>query len=235
VCGLLCLLATAVRAGELQMHAIIYPPLVTVDNGKVFGVASEVVREVQKLVGNDSELEEAPWLRAYEMTQIGPNQALFAIVRIPEREKLFKWVGPVFGENDYFFMRKGSSLEVNSLEDVRKTHRIAVRKGGYTHQTLVASGFTNLDIGPTYASSYKKLLEGRVDLVLMGEVTYKYMVREAGLNPANFERTKVKYGASSAWLAFSLDVPDEVVDKWQSALDLLKENGVYQQILKRNF
>jgi polar amino acid transport system substrate-binding protein len=199
------------------MQAIVYPPLVYAGQGRLWGVVPEVVGEIQKLVGDTSELKETPWLRGYEQTRTKANQALFAIVRIPEREKLFKWVGPVFGEGDYFFSRKGSDAMISTLDDARKVHRIAVRKDGYTHQALLAKGFTNLDVGPSYESSYMKLAEGRVDLVLMGE------------------RTDCKFGDSTAWLAFSLDVPDEVIKKWQDALDSLKASGLYKSILDRNF
>lgn len=229
------LVPTLVFGGQFEMQAIVYPPLVYAEDGKLWGVAPEVVEEIQKLVGDDSELKAAPWLRAYEQTQKAPMHAIFAIVRIPKRENLFKWVGPVFGEGDYFFKRKGSAIQVNSLEDAKNVERIAVRKDGYTHQTLTAAGFTNLDVSPSYDSSYRKLDEGRVDLVLMGERTYYYMVKKAGLEPANFERTKYMFAKSAAWLAFSPDVPDEIVAKWQKALDTLKANGTYARIMERNF
>lgn len=217
------------------MQAIVYPPLVYADGDKVWGVAPEVVAEIQKLVGDNSDLKATPWLRAYEATQAQPDHAIFAIVRIPQRENLFKWVGPVFGEGDYFFKRKGSFIEVNSIVDAKKVPRIAVRKDGYTHQSLASNGFENLDVGPTYDSSYKKLVDRRVDLVLMGERTYYYMVKKAGLNPDMFERTNFKYNESAAWLAFSRDVPDETIKRWQDALDTLKANGVYDKIMERNF
>jgi polar amino acid transport system substrate-binding protein len=221
--------------GQLEMQAIVYPPLVYAKDGKLWGVAPEVVKEIQKLVGDDSELKAIPWLRAYEKTQKAKMHSLFAIVRIPEREKLFKWVGPIFSEGDYFFKRKGNPLRVNNMEEAKNVKRVAVRKGGYTHQALTANGFKNLDVGPSYESSYRKLATGRVDLVLMGELTYSYMVKNAGIDPADFERTECKFDDSGAWLAFSRDVPDELVEKWQKALDTLKTNGVYASIIERNF
>lgn len=227
--------STNVHAAKFEMQAIVYPPLVYAEGDKLWGVAPEVVHEIQQMVGDSSELKAVPWLRAYEKAQKAPMHAIFAIVRIPEREKLFKWVGPVFGEGDYFFKRKGSKIVVNSLEDAKNARRIAVRKDGYTHQTLEANGFTNLDVSPSYDSSYKKLSEGRVDLVLMGERTYYYMVKKAGLDPSQFERTNYKFADSAAWLAFSPDVPDETIQKWQQALDVLKANGKYDEIMERNF
>lgn len=222
-------------AEQLDMHAIVYPPLVYSEGNDLWGVAPEVVHEIQKMVGDTSPLKSSPWLRAYEQTQAGPMQAIFAIVRIPKREKLFKWVGPVFEEGDYFFKRKNSHLRIRTLDDAKRVNRIAVRKGGYTHQALVEAGFENLDVGPTYDSSFKKLLDGRVDLVLMGERTYYYMSKNAGIEPDMFEPTEYKFNESGAWLAFSPDVPDATVSEWQKALDTLKANGKWDEIMERNF
>ncbi len=224
-----------VFAENINLQAIIYPPLVYEVNGELRGVAPEVVQAIQTMIGDTNPIQVAPWLRAYNQTQNLSRQAIFAIVRIPERESLFKWVGPVFGEGDYFFKRTGAEVKVDSLADARQVGRIAVRKDGYTHQLLTAKNFINLDVGPTYESSYKKLAQGRVDLVLMGERTYAYMVGEAGLSPESFERVGPKVADSSAWLAFSRDVPDATIEKWQNALDTLKSNGTYASIMKRNF
>lgn len=234
---LLILLLTSLPAVamDINMQVIIYPPLAYEVDGELRGIAPEVVRAIQAEVGDTNTIKTAPWLRAYNEAQTKNRQALFAIVRIPEREKLFKWVGPVFGEGDYFFKRKGSGLSIKSLEDARRVKSIAVRKGGYTHQTLESAGFSNLDISPTYDSSYKKLAEQRVDLVLMGERTYYYMAKNAGLDPDLFVRTDFKFNKSAAWLAFFKDVPDELIAKWQAALDKLKANGTYDEIMERNF
>lgn len=226
---------SCVFAEHITMQAILYPPLVYQEDEELRGVVPEVVRAIQTMIGDTNPIQVAPWLRAYNQTQNFTQQALFAIVRIPEREDLFKWVGPVFGEGDYFFKRTGADLKIVSLADARQVGRIAVRKGGYTHQLLTAKGFTNLDIGPTYESSYKKLVQGRVDLVLMGERTYSYMVGEVGLSSVLFERVGPKVADSTAWLAFSRDVSDATIEKWQQALDTLKANGTYDSIIKRNF
>lgn len=215
--------------------AIVYPPLVFEVDGDIRGVAPEVVRAIQAELGEDNPLKVVPWLRAYSLAQKEKRQALLAIVRIPERENLFKWVGPVFSEGDYLFQRRGAGLRIKTLDDARKNVRIAVRRDGYTHQALKAKGFTNLDVTQSYESSYKMLAQRRVDLVLMGERTYSYMVQKAGLAPELFERTDCKFAESSAWLAFSRDIPDETIARWQAALDRLKANGTYDAIMERNF
>lgn len=232
---LACLMPLKATAGQFTMQVIIYPPLAYFDDGYINGVVPEVVREIQKRVGNTDQMAATPWLRGYELTQKQPDHTLFPIVRIPKRENLFKWVGPIFMEGDYFFKRADNPLEVDSIEDARRVERIAVRKDGYTHHTLEENGFTNLDVGPSYDSSYKKLNQGRVDLVLMGERTYYHMVQSAGIDPKRFQRTNCKFAESGAWIAFSKDVPDSVIERWQQALDELKQEGLFMEIMERNF
>lgn len=145
----------AVFAKDINMHAIVYPPLVYEAGGKILGVAPDVVRAIQKELGETNPLNVMPWLRAYNMAQENERQALFAIVRIPERENLFKWIGPIFSEGDYFFQKRGGDLKIKNLDDARRVERIAVRRDGYTHQALKAKRFFNLDVGPATNSSYK--------------------------------------------------------------------------------
>ena len=76
----------------------------------------------------------------YELAKQVSGQALFAIIRIPEREKLFKWGGPVFSEDDYFFQKRDAGLDIKTTADARKVARIAVRRDCYTYLELKADG-----------------------------------------------------------------------------------------------
>ena len=84
-----------VAAGELEMLVINYPPLAFLESDKLMGVAPEVVEAIQARLKDTSTKTLTPWLRGYEQAQKKPMQAIFPIVRIPKREKLFKWVGQI--------------------------------------------------------------------------------------------------------------------------------------------
>ena len=63
--------------------------------GNLTGYTVELVREIQKRVGNQDEIKMVPWARGYEMIQKYPDVVLFQMSRSAEREKMFNWVGPV--------------------------------------------------------------------------------------------------------------------------------------------
>ena len=73
-----------------------YPPFnMQGEGGKIVGLSTEVVEELFKRAGVEYKLTLMPWKRAYEDTLGTPNTALYSTTRTPEREALFKWVGPL--------------------------------------------------------------------------------------------------------------------------------------------
>lgn len=221
-------------AGSLHIMAEEYPPLAYSKDGKQTGFVLETVRHMLDIMDDDSKIHFTPWLRAYMKIQEEQRQVLFPLIRTPEREERFKWVGPLFSEREYFFKRADSPLVVNSLDDAKAVQRISVVRADYYHITLQRLGFSNLDVGTSHEIALRKLLEGRVDLTPIGERTFSYFIRQKGMDPEMFRKTNYQFDTSYLWIAFSLDVPDSMVMRWQYVLDTLKYNGTHAAIIKRN-
>lgn len=88
--------------------------------GKIVGLSTEVVEELFKRAGVEYKLTLMPWKRAYEDTLGTPNTALYSTTRTPEREALFKWVGPLVNNNWVFFSSSTANITVKSLEDAKQ-------------------------------------------------------------------------------------------------------------------
>ena len=86
--------------------------------GNLTGYTVELVREIQKRVGNQDEIKMVPWARGYQAAQLEPNTALFVTMRTAERERLFKWVGPVVVAVTSFYALRGSGIRIERFEDV---------------------------------------------------------------------------------------------------------------------
>ena len=63
-----------------------------------------------------------PWARGYRMATTQPDVGLFVTVRTPERETLFRWVGPIISTSTTLYARSGEALPVTTLEAVSYTH-----------------------------------------------------------------------------------------------------------------
>ncbi len=84
-----------VHAAELTVITENSPPLNYKKNGKVTGVATELVQEIMRRTGKVYSIEIMPWARGYRLALKKPNIVLYSTVRTKSREKLFKWVGPI--------------------------------------------------------------------------------------------------------------------------------------------
>jgi polar amino acid transport system substrate-binding protein len=156
-------------------------------------------------------------------------------VRTPERESKYKWVGPLAKLDMVFFTRAGSELDVHSIEDAKKISKIGVTKNVATHEILLNHGFTNLDVLQSGADdkNLKRLLKGRVDSWPTAYYAGIYNARKNGVLDQVEVIKDVSILTGHLYIAFNKETDDQIIHQWQSALDLLKSDGVIDDILNR--
>ncbi|WP_320170935.1 transporter substrate-binding domain-containing protein [Maridesulfovibrio sp.] len=206
-------------------------------NGTSSGFAVELVRLMEERIGGEeSNILFYPWPRAYRKMQTGSGDVLFPMAITPERATKFKFVGPIYWDEIYFYSRKGSNIKLTCTGDARKVRRIGVTKNGFIHVSLQKMGFTNLEPGPSRKCDFLKLVRGRVDLVPMGEKAIsQFMHLNSDLNPADYERVGPPVTFVSIYIAFATTVPDGVVARWQAAFDSLKQDGTWLKLKDKYF
>jgi ABC-type amino acid transport substrate-binding protein len=208
------------------------PPFNYSEDGKVTGFSSEIVLEISERVGHPKDIQVMPWARAYKSILNDENKVLFSTTRTPQREELFKWVGPIYEPTIVFFAKKGSGLSIKSLDDAKTVKRVGTYLDDAEETLLKEAGFDNLaSVGDDFLNP-KKLLIGRIDLWIAGDLEGIYKAKKAGLDSSDIEivyeiKTKEYY------IAFSKDTPDEEIQKWQAALDAMRQDGTYEKILDK--
>jgi len=80
----------------------------TDERGNITGQSTEIVRLILKATGTDASIELLPWAQGYSLAQMEPTVALYSTMRLPSRENLFKWVGPIGFDDSYFYVRRGT-------------------------------------------------------------------------------------------------------------------------------
>ncbi|BDT69183.1 L-cystine-binding protein FliY [Comamonadaceae bacterium OS-1] len=215
-----------------------YPPYNFTDKGRITGLGTEVVQAVLKEINIEGQFQSLPWARAYETTQTSANVLIYSINRSKEREKLFKWVGPITPTDFYLFALKTRNLHLASLEDA-KTLQIGTVNQDIGEQYLVTQGFVlghNLQSSTRYELNYEKLKLGRVDLWVMNELGAYYMVRQAGDDPAEVLNKALRVAdisSSGNYMAFGLKTPDAMVERFRKGLEAIKKNGIYDALQKK--
>lgn len=225
---IICLLAVS-PAQALKLYTEEYPPLNFTRDGRPTGLGVEVVQEILRRTGQRAEIEVVPWTRGYHAVQTQADTGLFVTMRTAEREQLFKWVGPIIVAVTSFYALKDSGLSIASLDDAKKAGIIAAPRQWYSFQTLEAQGMPNLYgvLGPKQMMTM--LRYKRVPLVVADNVTLASLLALAELKPADVEPLYTLM-STQAYIAFSRDTDDLLIEQWQSALDQMKADGRFEAI-----
>ena len=144
------------------------PPTSMLDNGRasgdgeVIGSGSDKVREVMARTGTAFTMELQPWKRAYTAALERRDTCVFSTTRLPEREGLFKWIGPTDSAEWVLLGRADRHYDLQSLDDAR-TLRIGTYNGDAREAFLREKGF-KVDSAQNDLINPQKLLLGRIDL-----------------------------------------------------------------------
>lgn len=223
--------AAAGVAENLKIMTEEYPPFNYTENGTVTGLATEVVQEVARRTGNTADIEVLPWARAYGIIQKQDGLILYSMTRTKAREDLFKWVGPIASNRWVFFAKKGSGVSVASLDEARQVGRIGTYKDDAAEIFLKEQGFTNLNSVIDDGQNVPKLMAGRIDLWIVGEMQGLYKAKVRGVADQLVKVMDVK--DTELYIAFSKNTPEELIARWQAAVDAMKADGTYETIVKK--
>jgi polar amino acid transport system substrate-binding protein len=199
------------------------------EDGTLTGSSVEIVQEIQKRVGDDTEIEVLPWSRAYNLILSEDNVILFSTTLTEERRELFQWVGPIFSQPWVFYVKKGSGVEINSMEDAEKLGRIGTYLNDAREQYLISLGFDNIDSAVNEVNNVKKLNLGRIDTMIASPDNFLASCREAGIDADNFEEAYL-VSEQELYITFSKDFDDAIVAEWQEALKSMYEDGTFEEI-----
>lgn len=231
--GTLMVLAGAVRAEVDPNYSVVlltenFPPYNMAINGKNFaqednidGIAADVVREMFKRAGVKYNLTlRFPWDRIYKLALEKPGYGVFVTARLPEREQLFKWVGPI-GPDDWVLLAKAdSSINLTSLDEA-KQYRIGAYKGDAISEYLTDKGVEH-STSLRDQENARKLVAGQIDLWATGDPAGRYLAKQEGVSGL---RTVLRFDSAELYLALNKEMPDEIVAKLQAALDQMRSEG----------
>jgi polar amino acid transport system substrate-binding protein len=196
---------------------------------RVVGIGTETVREIMGRAHIEHTIVLLPWKRAYTAALERSDTCVFSTTRTPERETLFKWIGPI-GEADWVLMgRADRKLQLNTLDEARR-FRIGTYNGDARDLYLRERGF-DVDPAPNDLINPRKLMADRIDLwaasIRRGSAALARMGYADKIVPVLvFNRIRV-------YLACNRDVPDALTTRMEAALESMERDGTLQRILHR--
>ncbi|MEL7557654.1 ABC transporter substrate-binding protein [Stutzerimonas chloritidismutans] len=241
VAGLLLVMAASAKAALPEDYKVVlltenFPPFNMAADGKnyaadhnISGINAEIVREMFKRAEIDYSLTlRFPWERIYNQVLEHPDQGLFSTTYTPEREPLFKWVGPLASTGWVLLAPAGSPMRLSSLEQA-KQYQVGAYKNDAVSQHLESKGFEPIN-SLRDQENIGKLLKGQIDLWATTDPVGPYLAKQEGVSGLT---TVLRFNDAQLFLALNKETPDEVVSRLQKALNEMKSDGAIDAIMRR--
>jgi polar amino acid transport system substrate-binding protein len=168
-----------------------------------------------------------------------PNTVYLSISRLPQREQLFKWAGPIGPIRNVLLVRSDKNISITTPEDLKK-YKIGVIIDTSSMLLLLDKGIKKEDL--VLENESKPLIEmlqnGSIDAWARGDRAGIWEINDLGLNASDY-KTAYTLGQMDYYYAFNKETSDSLVQSFQEAIDYIKtnkdKNGVsdYEKILSR--
>jgi polar amino acid transport system substrate-binding protein len=219
---------------QLTLYTEHFPPYNFEQNGVIRGINADILSQACLVAKIKCQMQSYPWLRAMELAQKNPASGIFTISRTKSRVELFQWVGPIASSKAYLY-RLASRPEVAAKTlDQAKQFSVAVAHGDVYEEFLLSQGFEygkNLIEFRSKSEPIPLFVQGKVDLVIGSDIVIPSWLASHQL-PAEIAVPVIELSTSgNNFVALNHTVPTELANRLQQAIDQLKQNGQYQQIV----
>lgn len=163
-------------------------------------------------------------------------QAVFGMARNPEREKIYQYTDTPLYPVKFVIMALASdkkAREIKTLEDIqahggkvlglRGTNAVKVFEKKTGHLNIPVEVVASLE------QNVKKVLMGRGKFFTYNHIDALGTIKKMG-HQDQFITLPITTKETSHWLAFSKEVPKEIVEKASNALKELEQSGELQEI-----
>lgn len=203
-----------------------YPPFNYQEDGKLQGISVDLL---DKMLGhmnetlNRSEIKLMPWDQGYEMALQDNNTVIFATGRIPEREALFKWVGPISSTKAVLFALKEKHIRISSPGDLRKL-KIGVVRDSAEGPLMIDAGANpgNLVERNNTTQLIDLLKAGTIDAWACFDLVGVWLAEKAGMKASEYESVYELEENMPIYYAFNRNTSDSTVHAFQEALNQSK-------------
>lgn len=214
-----------------------FPPYNYQSDGEALGISVELMDRMLQDLGSGLGKENfvfLPWARSYNRLQHQKDTVLFVMTRTKERESLFKWVGPVTVAKNVLFAAKSRLNGSIEARDIRNYRVGAVRDDAGAQLTASLGGIAmeDMEILNTIENGIKMMNLGRIDLLAYDENVLKWVMKDMNIDTARYHSV-FTLEEGRHYFAFNKDTDDNVIDRFQEALDDLNVSGEFDAIMKR--
>ncbi len=159
-----------------------WPPYIIDENGKQGGIEYDIMQAVLKDMGYTMQYKSYPWKRAVDMIKKKEADAILGLFKDAEREQFLFFPETAFLNAVYvFFYKKGNEFVYDGIASL-SGKRVGIINGYiYSDEFGKAGGFEKEGV-TELEQNLKKLVHGRLDLVLDNQYVGLYLAKQLGLS-----------------------------------------------------
>ena len=231
-----CIQANAENFPDLRIVATEHNLLQYRIDDEAKGPTAEITKALLSAIDQKAIIEFMPWARAFELTLKRPNTLILSMIRTPEREKQFHWIGVVSELSRVFISLKSKPENLISSDAQAKEKIIAITRGSDSFTELINRGFSedkNLYVVTSIEKGYELLLSGKVDLIYYDPNAIRDYIRSNKLeNEVVFNPIKL-INRRASYLALSLNSDKKLVELLKSAMAEYQKTEEYRYWLMK--
>ena len=226
---LVCLMANVGLAADdvdkIKWIAQDYPPYSFVnEQSQKTGILVDMVSAIMKKIGSTktaNDIEIQAFSRSFIRKNNDIDTAFFPLIKTAEREKYFKWIGPIAMDQPIIIAKASKKIRIISAADF-KPYNIGGKDGYIGMSLLKKMGVSDSKFTLTGSDeeNLQKLQTDKLDLVVCNEMACHALIKK--LKITEKYETVYRLEASEMSIAFNKDTSDEIINKVKQALDEVK-------------
>lgn len=221
-------LPASVLAGDFTVLTNQLPPIKMVEDGRATGIVGDVLVRLLAEAGmtlDKGEMKDTPLTEAYDTVRDRPGTIFLALVRSPQREKDFKWVGPVYTTTMGFIAKKSRALRIRKVGDMAPLV-VGTIRGSIAERMAIDFGIPEKRL-QRYAGTpeaVEGLFKGEIDLLAFPKSPAFYFMLQKNIDPNDYESV-LEMQSAVFYIAFNRATDDALIAKLQAALEAMQRPG----------
>jgi polar amino acid transport system substrate-binding protein len=201
------------------------------------GFATDLVREVIKKIGTETNIRFLPWKRGYELTTSGETLATFPYVKNPDREAVMLFSEPLYIDISRIFSVKTNPVPFTGEESLKG--KTICNPAGYVVYPMIKAGLEAKTLRlqePGDMQTCVKFLElGRADFIISSLPVMRTISENLGLTE-KLTWAEKPFRESPNFLIVGKNTPGgaEFLKKFNTGLAAYRNSPAYAELAKKH-
>lgn len=202
------------------------------------GLATDLIRTVFRRMGYDTSAEILPWNRAVAKTKSGVYDVLYNAYFSESRARTFAVSDPYLYSPIHFCAKKSAGISYITFRDLRP-YKIGVVLGYVNSREFDETDYLVKDPAPTDLHNLKKLISGRVDIIVIDRYVATHLIKTSPFlleNITAFDFLEPALKMMPVYAMFSKEIPGHQnrLTHFNRELRQMRKDGTYEAILEKH-